>query len=837
MPPAGDATTAIAAEIRDISAADELSQSFLPYSLSVITARALPDVRDGLKPVQRRILVAMNQGGLRPDTPHRKCARVVGETMGSYHPHGESAIYEALVRMGQDFSMSVPLIDPHGNFGSLDDPPAAPRYTECRLAAAAMALIGELDEGTAPMRPTYDAEGEEPERLPARLPNLLINGASGIAVGMATNMAPHNAAEVCAALKLVLGVRRGETKARPAGWGRLELDELLAVLPGPDFPTGGVILDEGGIREAAAAGRGAVRVRAVAKVIKLTARRQAIEVTELPFNVGPERVISRIKEQLGAGRLGAVADVKNLTDRSAGLRLQIELRPGADPARTLAELYRLTPLEEQFSVNNVALVDGVPTTLGLFDLCRLYLEHRLEVIVARTEHRLARAQARAHLVEGLVLALDQIDRVVAVIRGSADAPQARQRLQAELGLSEVQAQHVLDMALRRLTALEKDKLVTELAELRRQIAEHERVLGSEARRRTILAGELDEIAAEFGGPRRSRIVSAADVLVEEAAALAGALASPAPGGDAGEGLSPLTLFDDSPSAPCVITLSTTGLVGREPPDLARPGKLARHDVLAAELRCATADAVRAVTTQGRVLAAAASEAPEALGRSRGAAAAEVFDVAAGERLLALFAGAETPLMLVTRAGLVKRVSAEEAASARSGASLVALRPGDAVVAAFAAPDDADVVLVGSDGYALRTPAGAVPAKGKAAAAVAGMKLRARAVVLAAGPVAGDAPCVLTVTDAGGAKLTPLEEIPPQGRGSGGVRLVRLRPTETRLVLAHVAPDAFLSVVWADPDTATKADPSPGPLTIPASARDRVSASLSRRVLAVGRARW
>ncbi len=483
MPRQDSLFTDYAREVLDVPVTEELGESFLAYSLSVITARAIPDVRDGLKPVQRRILHAMSSMGLRPDRPHRKSAGVVGETMGKYHPHGDSAIYDALTRMGQDFSRNVALVDPHGNFGSLDDPPAAYRYTECRLSAAAMEMLDEIDEGTVDFRPTFDGERDEPIHLPARLPNLLVNGSTGIAVGMATNMAPHNLAEVTEVVKLVMSKRRPKPTVA----------ELMKVLPGPDFPSGGIIVDDG-LAEAYAHGRGSIRIRARAEVVKLTRARDGIVITELPYLVGPERVVGRIQELMRDNKLSQVTDVKNTSDRRTGLRLEIELRPGANARAVLTELFRLTPLEDSFGINNVVLVDGVPTTVGLWELCDHYVQHRLEVVRRRSEHRLERARNRLHLVEGLLVALDAIDLVVSIIRSSQDASEARSRLMSELELSEVQAVHILDMQLRRLTALAKLELETEASELRERIADLSKILSSEKRRKTIVLSELEELA-------------------------------------------------------------------------------------------------------------------------------------------------------------------------------------------------------------------------------------------------------------------------------------------------------------------------------------------------------
>ncbi|MDH4145382.1 MAG: DNA topoisomerase 4 subunit A [Acidimicrobiia bacterium] len=806
MAPSGEAP--IASEIREISAADELGQSFLPYSLSVITARALPDVRDGLKPVQRRILVSMNRLLLRPANPHRKCATVVGDVIGKYHPHGDSAVYEALVRMGQPFSMRVPLIDPHGNFGSLDDPPAAYRYTECRLTEAAMELLGELDENTVEHRGTFDESNDEPEYLPARLPNLLVNGSTGIAVGMATNMAPHNLGEVVELLKVVLRQRR----PKPT------LEEMMALVPGPDFPTGGIIVDDGGLAEAYQSGRGTIRVRAKAEITSVTARRQGIVFTELPFAVGPERVITRIKELVVANKLDAITDVRNLSDRRHGLKLQIEVKTGADASAVLAELYRLTPLEDTFGINNVALVDGVPTTLGLYDLANLYLEHRLDVIVRRTQFRLDRALARSHVLEGLLVALDNIDRVIAIIRGSADTDTARQALIAEFSLSDIQATAILDMQLRRLTQLERQKLVDELEALRREIADYERILGSEQRRRTIVATELDELVAKLGQPRRSQIVDGND----------------APKLTARDAPANFDLADD----PCILTLSSSGLLGREA-DQAREkarARLGRHDVLVAELALSTHQTAWAVTDLGRALTVTAYEVPEVSGRGRGAAVSELFPVQRGESVLALLGQPRSPLVLVGASGVVKRLAPDEVAAARDGAALMALAPDDRLVAAFEAPEAADLVLVSSDAQALRMEAAAVPTQGRAARGVAGMKLRDGARVVAAG-VAVLSGVVLTASSEGALKLTSVVELPSKGRNTYGVRLTRLKGRDERVEFATVADSDQIWCVLALPDEPDKPDPQPVPIPVPVTARDRASSQGARRLLAAGKARW
>ncbi len=801
-----------AREIVEVPVTTELGESFLSYSLSVITARAIPDVRDGLKPVQRRILYAMADMGLRPDRPHRKSAGVVGETMGKYHPHGDGAIYEALVRMGQDFGRNVTLVDPHGNFGSLDDPPAAYRYTECRLSAAAVEMLGEIDEETVDFRPTFDGERVEPIVLPAVLPNLLVNGTTGIAVGMATNMAPHHLGEVAAAISLVM------TKRRP----KPTVAQLMEVLPGPDFPSGGVIIDDG-LAEAYATGRGSVRVRATAEVVELTRARQGIVVTELPYLVGPERVVARIQELVRANKLPEVSDVKNTSDRHTGLRIEIELRPGANGRAVLTELYRQTPLEETFSINNVVLVDGVPTTVSLWDLCHHYVEHRLEVVTRRTRFRLDKAERRLHLVEGLLIALDAIDLVVSIIRSSQDAGEARDRLVEELDLTEVQAVHILDMQLRRLTALAVLELEAEADELRGRITDYRRILGSDKRRRTIVLNELEELAATFGRERRSRIirpedlddVTLAEAREEERAART--------------------------DEPCTVTRSASGLVGAEPAGGARPATPGRHDVVRERVATSTLATLSAVTSTGRVLPLAVDAIGEVSGRSRGTAVGELLSLAKGEEVVLLADTTDPdgpPIVLVTALGVLKRITPGELASTPPGKGAVKLKPGDSVVAAWPAPEGSDVVLVASDAQVLRCPSDSVPVQGRGAGGVAGMKLAGDARIVGAGPAGDDdGTIVLTVTDAQSAKVTDVDEFPQRNRATAGIRATKLRGSEGRIDWAYVGPGQGLLLVVGTADAPTRPDAAPEPLTIPHTARDLACKRTRRRLLGYGTARW
>ncbi len=531
----------VADQIVDIDITSEMQGSFLEYAYSVIYSRALPDARDGLKPVQRRILYTMNEMGLRPDRGHVKSARVVGEVMGKLHPHGDAAIYDALVRMAQSFSLRMPLVDGHGNFGSLDDGPAAYRYTECRMDPAAIPMVAGLDEEVVDFAPNYDGRELEPVVLPAAYPNLLVNGASGIAVGMATNMAPHNLGEVIAAARHLLAHPEATT------------DDLMRFVPGPDLPTGGRIVGLDGVRDAYHTGRGSFRMRATARVEQITARRSGLVITELPWNVGPEKVIEKIRELYNAKKITGIADVTDLTDGEKGLHLVIELKSGFVPEAVLEQLYRLTPLEESFGINNVTLVDGQPQTLGLKALLEVYLAHRLEVVRRRSQFRRTRAADRLHLVDGLLIAILDIDEVIAVIRSSDDTAAARARLMSVFDLSEVQANYILEMPLRRLTKFSRIELESERDDLARTIAELDRLLTDPQALKDLVSTELAEVAAAHATPRRT-------VLLEGPVPVRGAAASAAP----------LELADD----PCEVLLSSTGLIARRA--LPEPDGRGRH---------------------------------------------------------------------------------------------------------------------------------------------------------------------------------------------------------------------------------------------------------------------
>ncbi len=650
--------------IVDIDVAEEMRGSYLEYAYSVIYQRALPDARDGLKPVQRRILYQMNEMGLRPDRGHVKCARVVGEVMGRLHPHSDTAIYDALVRMAaQPMVLRLPLIDGHGNFGSLggDDAPAAMRYTEARLAAAAMEMAASIGEDTVDFVPNYDGTEQQPEVLPAGLPNLLVNGASGIAVGMATNMAPHNPGEVISAVRHLI--------ANPDA----TLDELMRFVPGPDLPTGGKIVGLDGIREAYATGRGMFRTRAAARVEKITPRRTGIVVTELPYNVGPEKVIARIKDLVQAKKLNGISDLKDLTDRRRGLHLVIEIRSGFHPEAVLAELYRLTPMEETFGINNVALVDGQPRVLGLRELLEIYVAHRLEVVRRRSQFRRRGREDRMHLVDGLLIALLNIDEVIAVIRSSDDAAAAKSRLMSVFDLSAVQAQYILDTPLRRLTKYDRLELESERDTLQREIAELTAILDSGQRLREVVSAELAVVAEKFTTPRRT-------VLLES-------------GGAATAAAVPLEVADD----PCTVLLSSAGLLARAAavPDAERAeagaaagGPRSAHDVIVSAVPATARGTIAAVTSAGRLIKLGVLELPalppsaHSPGLAGGAPVSEFVSLPHGETVVGLATAGPSGagLALGTAAGVVKRVSPDYPQT-QPEFEVIALRDGDRVTGA------------------------------------------------------------------------------------------------------------------------------------------------------------
>jgi DNA gyrase subunit A len=829
--------------IVDIDVAEEMRGSFLEYAYSVIYQRALPDARDGLKPVQRRILYQMNEMGLRPDRAHVKCARVVGEVMGRLHPHGDTAIYDALARMAQPWAMRLPLVDGHGNFGSMggDDQPAAMRYTEARLTAAAMEMVASIDEDTVEFIPNYDGSETQPEVLPAGLPNLLVNGTSGIAVGMATNMAPHNLGEVIAAARHLI-------KNPDAS-----LDAMMRFVPGPDLPTGGKIVGLEGIREAYRCGRGIFRTRATATIEQITPRRTGIVVTELPYSIGPEKVMARIKDLVQAKKLNGISDLKDLTDRHRGLHLVIEIRSGFNPDAVLAELYRLTPMEETFGINNVALVDGQPRVLGLRELLDIYVAHRLEVTRRRTEYRRRKRTERLHLVDGLLIALLNIDDVIAVIRASDDAAAAKQGLMEAFELSEIQAQYILDTPLRRLTRYDRLELEREQDTLRAEIAALTKILESDALLRALVSDELAEVAKKFGTPRRT-------VLLED-------------NGEARAAAVPLEVADD----PCVVLMSATGLLARaavsagapngtgpngtshvpERTVVPPPGELARsaQDAVVAAIRATVRGTIGVVTSAGRLVKLNVLELPAlppgagSVSLAGGMTATEFTKLAAGETVVGLCA-VDHPgagVALGTAEGVVKRVLPDYP-QARDEFELITLKEGDRVVGAVQLDSEsAELVFIASDAQLLHFAASSVRPQGRAAGGMAGIRLSPRASVVWFGAVNADAAAgtpsgppgtyspavVVTVAGSAGAlpgaaagsvKVTPMHQYPAKGRATGGVRCHRLLKGEDTLVAA-----------WAGPAPAVGASESGAPVALPAPVgrRDGSGIGLSGPLAAIG----
>ncbi|WP_394551907.1 DNA topoisomerase (ATP-hydrolyzing) subunit A [Agromyces sp. MMS24-JH15] len=776
-----DPATPIADRIEDVDVSTEMQGSFLEYAYSVIYSRALPDARDGLKPVQRRILYMMSDMGLRPDRGHVKSARVVGEVMGKLHPHGDSAIYDALVRLAQPFTLRVPLVDGHGNFGSLDDGPAAARYTEARLATPAMAMTEDLDEDVVDFVPNYDNQLTQPEVLPSAFPNLLVNGASGIAVGMATNMAPHNLVEVVQAARHLIDHPEAT------------LEELMAFVPGPDFPSGGTIVGLAGVRDAYATGRGSFKTRAKVSIEQLTARKSGLVVTELPYLVGPEKVIEKIKDGVNAKKITGVADVTDLTDRKRGLRLVIGIKTGFNPQAVLEQLYRLTPLEDGFSINNVALVDGQPQTLGLRELLSVYIDHRIRVVTRRSTFRLERRRERLHLVEGLLVAILDIDEVIQVIRASDDAEQARGRLVDVFDLSRIQAEYILELRLRRLTRFSRIELETERDALLAEIAELESLLGSPQRIREVVSDELEAVAEQFGTPRRT-LLTEARTLPPAAARKAAAAVSL-----------------EHADVPCRVFLSVTGRIARvdradgaEGFGIAAPTRRAKHDAILSTLDTTSRTEIGALTNRGRVIRFSPLDLPglpsNSVQLAAGVRIAEYLGLAdRSERVLALVdLSSDQPISVGTAQGVVKRV-APGAYPNRPDFEVIALKPGDEVVGAAQGGDDDELVFVATDAQLLHFPASTVRPQGCAAGGMAGIKLVDGARVIsytALSPADLNDAIVVTVAattdtllgaDPGSAKVSAFSEFPAKGRATGGVRAQRFLKGQDALSVAWVGP--------------------------------------------------
>ncbi|GAB3540093.1 DNA topoisomerase IV subunit A [Arthrobacter tecti] len=767
--------------IIDIDVTSEMEGSFLEYAYSVIYSRALPDARDGLKPVQRRILYMMTDMGLRPDRGHVKSARVVGEVMGKLHPHGDAAIYDAMVRMAQDFSLRLPLIDGHGNFGSLDDGPAAARYTEARLAAAALTMTDHLAEDVVDFIPNYDNQLTQPEVLPAAFPNLLVNGATGIAVGMATNMAPHNLGEVIAAARHLI--------EHPDA----TLDDVMRFVPGPDLPSGGKIVGLDGIRDAYATGRGSFKTRAKVEVEQLSARRTGLVVTELPYTVGPEKVIEKIKDAVTAKKLQGISDIVDLTDRTHGLRLVIELKNGFNPNAVLAQLYRYSPMEDSFGINNVTLVDGQPRTLGLLELLQVYVTHRISVVRRRTAYRLGKKKDRLHLVEGLLIAIVDIDEVIQIIRSSDEAAAARERLMAIYDLTEIQASYILELRLRQLTKYSRIELEKEQDELRREIAALEEILGSEQKLRELVSDELAAISEQFATPRRTVLLES-----EASAPLKGTVL-PTPAGTGAKAPLALEIADD----PCWVLLSTSGQLarttGQEP--IVDGGQRVKHDAYTSVVATTARAEIGAVTSAGRMLRLQVVDMP-ALPPTNGipnlaggVSVKEFITLERGESLVGLVP-LDKAFALGTAQGVVKRVSPDYPLN-RDDFEAVTLKPKDEVIGVAQAGDEADsidLVFITREAQLLRFPASSVRPQGRMAGGMAGIKLAADDAVVHFGAVRAGDPAAVVVTIAGGSealpgttagsvKVTEFSEYPVKGRATGGVRAHRFLKGEDHLELA------------------------------------------------------
>ena len=864
---------------------EEMSKSFLEYAYSVIYARALPDARDGLKPVQRRIIYQMGQMNLNPDRPYMKSARVVGEVMGKLHPHGDSAIYEAMVRLAQPFAMRLPLVDGHGNFGSLDDGPAASRYTEARMAPAALGMNADIAENTVDFTPNYDNKLQEPTVLPAAIPNLLVNGGSGIAVGMATNMATHNLGEVVAAAKHLM--RHPDAT----------LEELMRYVPGPDWPGGGVIVGRKGIREAYETGRGALTTRSVTHIENVTARKKAIVVTELPFMVGPERVLERISEGVKNRKLDGISGAIDLTDRHNGTRLVIEIKTGFDPNAVLAQLFKHTPLQDNFTINNVALVNGRPHTMGLKEMLQVWVDHRRVVIRRRSEFRRKKALERLHLVEGLLLAMVDIDEVIQVIRSSDDAEAAKTKLIAVFDLDEIQAQYILDLRLRRLTKMSRIELEAERDDLKRRIEELERILASDEALDGVVIDEMDDAVAKYGTPRRTVLLDedeegnltpvvahgddgvsanamaaarAAATVSSAAADVAAAAKAAKKAGDENATASALQIDDE----PCAVMLSATGLIARTSEDAVERWEnrsasdgCAKDDQIVSMFRTSTRSSYGLVTSAGRLVLAHVVELPKVsadgpLSVTGGVKAEELLgmtentDPIRGERVIAAIDmpstdddGQLVPLALGTRNGVVKRWNRESPTTMDSW-SVIDLKDDDEVLAAAEARDEDRLVFVSTDSSLLTFEAKNVRPQGRTAGGMAGIRLAEGCSVAAFAVVpdgkvtwnyeegenglfSASGAVVLTVagdsealpgTENGAAKVTPLEMYPTKGRGTGGVRSQRFLKGQDTLILAFVG---------AYPLHASTQSGAPVELPKPDMRRDGSGTDLSAPIAVVG----
>ncbi|UZJ24675.1 DNA gyrase subunit A [Rhodococcus antarcticus] len=754
--------------VEPVDIQQEMQRSYIDYAMSVIVGRALPDVRDGLKPVHRRVLYAMYDSGFRPDRSYVKCARVVGEVMGNYHPHGDTSIYDTLVRLAQPWSMRYPLIDGQGNFGSPgNDPAAAMRYTESRLTPLAMEMLREITEETVDFSPNYDGKTSEPNVLPSRFPNLLVNGSGGIAVGMATNMPPHNLREVGAAVVWALDNHEADDEATLAA--------CMERVTGPDFPTSALIVGSEGIRDAYTTGRGSVRMRGVVEVEEDARGRTTLVCTELPYQVNPDNLVTSIAEQLRDGKIAGISDIHDESSDRGGMRIVLTLKRDAVAKVVLANLYKHTQLQTSFGVNNLSIVDGVPRTLRLDKMIRLYITHQLDVIVRRTRYRLRKAEERAHILRGLVKALDALDEVIALIRASASAEVARTGLMELLEVDELQAQAILDMQLRRLAALERQRIIDELAEIEVEIADLEDILAKPERQRAIVRDELTEIVDKFGDERRSRIIPAdGDVSMED-----------------------LIARED-----VVVTITETGYAKRTRTDLYRSQKrggkgvqgagLKQDDIVSRFFVCSTHDWILFFTTKGRVYRAKAYELPEANRTARGQHVANLLAFQPDERIAQVIQIKNYEVMpylvLATKGGLVKKSRLTDFDSPRQGGVIaINLREEDELIGAVLCSADDDLLLVSAGGQSIRFSATdeVLRPMGRATSGVLGMRFNGEDALLSLN-VVKDGMFLLVATAGGFAKRTAMEDYPVQGRGGKGVLTIQYDRRRGTLVGALIA---------------------------------------------------
>jgi len=763
---------------------EEMRSSFLDYAMSVIVSRALPDVRDGLKPVHRRVLYAMHSEGLQPNRPRRKSATVVGEVMGSYHPHGDQSIYDTLVRMAQPFSLRYPLVDPQGNFGNIDGyPAAAMRYTECRLSAMAAELLRDIDQDTIDFGPNYDGSKQEPSVLPARFPNLLVNGSSGIAVGMATNIPPHNLGEVIDALLATID--------DPA----VSVEKLGQIVKGPDFPTGAIINGREGIRDAYRSGRGRIIMRARAHVEELRGGRTAVIVSELPYGVrkgGDEGVIKKIADLVRENTLSEISGIKDLSDKS-GMRIQIELKREAVPQVVLNKLYKHTALQSTFGYNAVALVDGVPRTLSLLELLRHYLDHQREVVTRRLKFELRNAVRRAHILEGFLIALDKIDAVIETIRASATTEEAREALIERFSLSEVQAVAILDMRLRALTGLERKRLEDEYKDLQERIGELREILGDEKRIDGVIREELLEIKQTYGkrDDRRTEI-------------------------QLGEGS--LELEDMIAEEDMVIAITRSGYIKRLPVGTYREQKRGGIGVMGMDLKdedyiehlfvASTHDYILFFSSVGKVYRLKVHELPLGSRQSKGRAIVNLLPFRQGELVRAVIAtrdfGESKYLLFATKKGVVKKTAFADYNTPLKSDGIIAIkmREDDELIGVRLSDGDDDILMVSRGGQAIRFREKDVRAMGRVASGVQGMRLRGDDEVIAVDIAADDAD-LLVVTENGWGKRTRISEYPVKGRGGLGVQTAKLVEGKGRLAGAHVVRDGFQVMLISDAGTVIK----------------------------------